>query len=813
MAERTTPALIPESSVALGHANWLEGAYSRENNLPIPPTPLIGREQERARAADLLRQPDTRLLTLYGMGGVGKTRLAVAVAGDLAGDFPDGVYFVPLADITEGGLLLSAISQALELYTLPNETILTILSGHMRDMSALLVLDNFEQLVSAAPILSEILSKCARLKLLVTSRAVLNLRGEREMGVQPLALPPTGAGEGARSLIESSPAVQLFTQRARLVKADFTLDSGNAEVVAEICARLDGLPLAIELAAARVKLLSPRAILARLQKRLQLLTGGAQDLPARQQTLSNTIAWSYNLLDPAEQRLFRLLSVFHGGCTLEAAHEVCDRLAEDDGEYSKLDPLEIATSLTNKSLLRVVDSNDESRLVMLETVREYAGEQLLASGELGLARAAHAHGMCALAEEAQAGLRGSEEARWLDRLEREIGNLRAALEWSITPEEESDAPSMERLETGLRIAGSLTRFWSSRSHLQESITWLQTLLDLTPSLRTEGRDRALRAAGRVAYTLGRVEESRRFYEEGVELARERGDSHAMTLSLMGIGNTAWESEDEAGALRAYEECLEIWTEMDDRLGIASALTNIGLVRMYGGDAAGATRNLEQSVRIYTEEGDQESTAVALNCLGQAYGRAGDYARAEKLVREGLTLNLEIGDQWNITYDLVALAQVACAQREYARGVRLLAAAEAHHDDVFERLERLDRIAYEGCIEEARNALGEGMFNIVWADGLTLSPRQILHGDMVGAPSAPEQILEQAKEVPRIDPGLSTREVEVLALLAEGLSNADIAEKLYLSLYTVQAHLRNVYGKLSVASRTAAIRYAVENGLV
>jgi ATP/maltotriose-dependent transcriptional regulator MalT len=282
---------------------------------------------------------------------------------------------------------------------------------------------------------------------------------------------------------------------------------------------------------------------------------------------------------------------------------------------------------------------------------------------------------------------------------------------------------------------------------------------------------------------------------------------------MGMGNAAWESGDELAALRAYEECLAIWTAMDDRLGIASALTNIGLVRMYGGDAAGAAQHLEQSVRIYREEEDQESTAVALNCLGQAYGRAGEYARAEQLVREGLALNLEIGDKWNITYDLVALAQIACAQRDYARGVRLLAAAEAHYDDVFERLERLDRVAYEQCMEEARNALGEGMFNIAWADGLALSPQLILHGDLVGAPSAPEQIHKQAAEAPRIDPGLSTREMEVLALLTEGLSNAEIAEKLYLSLYTVQAHLRNIYGKLSVTSRTAAIRYAVENGLV
>ena len=433
------------------------------------------------------------------------------------------MFFVPLADITDGRLLLSVISQALELYTLPDETILSTLVGCLRDMNALFVLDNFEQLQPSAPLLSELLSRCPHLKLLVTSRFVLRLRGERELAVQPLPIYLSEDKRGADlKSIESSPAVQLFLERARAVKHDFKLDSKNTSTIAEICSRLDGLPLAIELAAIRVKLLSPPALLSRLEKRLQVLTGGAQDLPVRQQTMYNTINWSYELLNPYEQRTFRLLSVFSGGCTLAAMQTVCEAegirdrglgmssstsesLVPNPQPSAPVDVLDLATSLANKSLLRVVENNsEEPRLMMLETVREYAGERLRELEEDASARAAHAGYVLALAEEAEPHLRGPEQTRWLDSLEREMGNVRAALEWSTgntSKEGDGDEVGMERLETGLRIAGALARFWQARGHLDEGIVWLQTLLSRTTALRTEARERALRTAGRLTNNL------------------------------------------------------------------------------------------------------------------------------------------------------------------------------------------------------------------------------------------------------------------------------------------------------------------------
>lgn len=817
MAQRLTPISISGKSIVLDNVRWTEHAYSQGTNLPTPPTPLIGREQERAWAIATLTHPDNRLLTMFGMGGVGKTRLSIAIGVDLFDHFPDGVFFIPLQNITEGGLLPSAISQALEIYTLPGDSALQALISSMRDMNALLILDNFEQLVSSAPVLSNILSACPHVKMLVTSREVLNLRGEQELLLQPLPLPSLQHTRGDIAAIESSPAVKLFVQRASSVKPNFALDSSNADAVAEICARLDGLPLAIELAAARIRFLSPPAIVARLQKRMQLLTGGAQDLPERQQTLRNVIDWSYDLLSVEEKRLFRLLSVF-SGCTLDAAQDVCDDLAENpDPTIAKaysIDVLNLATSLANKSLVRIVENDgDQPHLVMLETVREYAGNLMSASPEVDEARAAHARFVAALAQDAEVRMKSPEQPLMLNKLERELGNIRYALEWSA--EKNSDGVAdFRRLDIGLAIAGSLSRFWVARGHLQEGREWFALLLPLASSLRTPNYTRALRIAGRMEFLLSSLDLSRDYYQEALDIARELNNDQDLALALLGIGNVVWESSYNDLALGPYKECLEIWTRLGYKPGIASVSNNIGLVLTHINPES-ARPYLERSIQIYREQGDMEGLAISLDCLGQVYLKLGDLAGTESCELEALALNLEIDDQWSISYDLSTMARLAAARKDYARSILCLSAANAGYEEFTGRLEKYDLKDYKECLAAGKAALGEAEFNTIWAEGQKIAPREILQS-FITSSSLPEQSkptpAPERKPPPMQDVGLSTRETEVLSLLAQGFSNAEVAEKLFLSLYTVNAHLRNIYGKLNVSSRSAATRFAVENGI-
>ena len=469
---QTSPLPIPDPSADLPHLN------TRFNNLPVQLTSFIGREQEVAAVCALLQRPEVRLVTLTGTGGIGKTRLSLQVATELLDSFADGVCFVPLAPVSDPAIVMNTIAHTLGQEHQPLRPHLPTehteyLKAFLHDKHFLLLLDNFEQVVMAAPDLTDLLTACLHLKILVTSRAVLHVQGEHEFMVPPLAV-PKGIHLLANEDLSQYAAVALFLERALAIKPDLALTKVNVHAIASICSHLDGLPLAIELAAARIKLLPPRALLQRLTHRLEVLTSGTQNVPARQQTLRNTIAWSYHLLDEAEQRLFRRLSVFVGGCTLEAIEAFCG--AFTDGAASALDSV---ASLIDKSLLQQSEQDDEElRIVMLETIREYGLECLSDSGEEEITRMAHAAYYLALAEEAEPELGSPQQAVWLERLEREHDNMRAALHWSI-----EQGATKQRIEIGLRLGGALRRFWTVRGFWSEGQSFLERALAQTRKLR------------------------------------------------------------------------------------------------------------------------------------------------------------------------------------------------------------------------------------------------------------------------------------------------------------------------------------------
>jgi predicted ATPase len=525
-------------------------------NLPAQPTVLIGREQEIAAACGTLRRPDVRLLTLSGPGGTGKTRLALQVAAELLDDFEDGVYFVMLAPIRDPVLVLSAIVQTLGIRESSGRAQAESLKDYLREKRLLLLLDNFEQVVAAAPLVAELLAVAPRLKVLVTSRAALHLSGEREVAVPPLALPDRTRLPSLDRLTQYE-AVRLFIERAQAVKADFAVTNDNAPAIAEICYQLDGLPLAIELAAARIKLFPPQALLARLGNRLKLLTGGARDLPQRQQTIRDTIAWSYDLLDAGEQALFARLGVFVGGWTLESTEAVCNA----DGDLS-VEIMDGVAALVDQSLVRQNEGPDgEPRFTMLETIHEYALERLAGSGEIDVVWRRHAEYFLALAEAAEPHLRRHEQIAWLDRLEREHDNLQAALRWSLNRGEG---------ETATQLAVALYEFWNVR-HVSETRRWFEEILSradmMSPTLL---RAKALLTAGRVSDSYA---DQRTRFEESLAISQALDDKRGIADALHFLGNVTARQGDREGALARYEESLAIYRELGDKAGIAATLVS------------------------------------------------------------------------------------------------------------------------------------------------------------------------------------------------------------------------------------------------
>jgi predicted ATPase/class 3 adenylate cyclase len=626
---------------------------ARPHNLPLQLTSFVGREQEVADARHELLRKGVRLLTLAGPAGTGKTRLALQVAEDALAEFANGVFFVALARLSEPDLLASTIGEAMGVREVPGQPLLHTLKDALQAQEVLLVLDNFEHVMEQAPQVGELLSACPSLKVLVTSREVLHLSPERVLEVQPLAVPDFQRPLSIEQLTHYD-AVRLFVERAQAAQPSFSVTDGNGPAVAEICARLDGLPLAIELAAARVKLLPPQALLERLKleydHRQIVLTGLVRDRPVRHQTLHSAIGWSYRLLKPLEQRLFAQLAVFSGGFALDAAEAVCTA-GSDEGSGV----LEGVASLIDKSLLRQEEELvREPRFRMLETIREYALEQLKAAGELETMQSQLADVLLGLAERAEPELTGPEQVIWLDQLEKEHDNLRAVLKWCA----ETGA-----LESSLRLGGALWRFWSTRGYLGEGLRWLDAAL-AQAARPTRVLAKALNGAANLAREQGDYDKAKRLHEQGLAASREQDDRRGTAEALNNLGLIALYQGQHGAAQQYCGEGLALFREIDDKGGVAGALNNLGNLARERGDAERAAALHKESLALRRGLGDKRGVALSLNNLANVVLNQGDHRRAAALHEESLALRRELGDRAGVATSLNNLGNVARARGDY-----------------------------------------------------------------------------------------------------------------------------------------------------
>lgn len=644
----------------------LKSLDAHPNNLPTQPTPLIGREEALADSRDQMLRPEVHLLTLTGPGGTGKTRLGLQLAAELADEFQDGIYFVPLAPISDASLVSSAIAKALSVRERGSQPILESIKEYLRARQLLLLLDNFEHVMDAAPEVAELVEACSRVKLLITSREALHLRSEYEHPVQSLEVPGVFQPPSVESLLQN-PAVELFARRAQAVMPDFCVTEENAQAVCDICRHLDGLPLSIELAAARTRVLPPNAMLERLVESdggssLRLLMRGARDAPERHHSLRAAIDWSYELLDETEQELFRSLSAFAGGFTLSAAHAVCcGSLSPSEFGVQRgkdVEVMEGVTSLLDKSLLRLDEGNErEPRFTMLKTIREYAFEKLVESGcEEGI-RERHADYFLAMATEAKPMLRGPEQEAWLELLEREHNNLRAALDWFLGQAEADKAAGAAAALSGLRLASALSLFWDTHGYVSEGRRWLRRILAVEGS-PVEDRVDALIGAAWLAARQADISESRRLYEQGLDLARQLEDKPGMARSLDGLGYLHGFSGDSA-ELRELRcsESLQLWREIGDEGGIASALGPLAELASARYDFARATSLFEESLSLFRQVGDTREIAGALWNIGNVAMRSGDYEKSKSRFEESKALYQSLKDIHGVATQLRCLGEV------------------------------------------------------------------------------------------------------------------------------------------------------------
>lgn len=852
----------------------------RFNNLSVQLTSLIGREQAVREVSALLQRPDVRLVTLTGMGGIGKTRLGLRVATELLDTFADGTYFVLLSSVSDPLMVIPTIAHLLGLehqhgrQGLQTEH-MEYLKAFLRDKHLLLLLDNFEQVVSAAPEITELLAACPHLKILVTSRVVLRIQGEHEFSVPPLALPKRTQISENEDLSQYA-AVTLFLERALAIKPDLALTKANIQAIAAICVHLDGLPLAIELAAARSKLFPPRALLQRMTRRLDVLTGGIQGIPTRHQTLRNTIAWSYNLLGEAEQQLFQRLSVFVGSYTLEAVESFSN--AFPGGAAQVLDG--VASLIDSSLLIQIERDGAEPRLVMLEMIREYGLEVLAASGQEEIIRQAHVDYYLALAEKAGPELVGPQQAEWLERLEREHANLQAAMHWTI-----AQGKMKHDMTSALRMGVALRNFWVVHGPYSEGRTFLEQALASSEGVAASVRANALFAAANLAFNQSDHDRAEELCQQSLQLFRELDDRPGIAYALYLL---AWVSRDnieidillveealthfkEIGDKeyiawsvytlaysytlrgeysRAYalvEESLALHQKIENKRGIAFSLIQWARIHFESQDDLVAAHSLlDESRVLFKELDDKVGLAYSRSLRGQILFRQGEVAKARLLIEESIMLHRELGAQQGVAESLCRLARVIAVQGDdttaYALYEESLAIARTIN------LKELIATCLEGLAEVVTT---QG--NVVWAAQL-LGAAEVLRE----AVSIPVPLVDRANydhlvadvcgslgEKPfaalwaqgrtmTLDPvlamqgrgvvqppttpslpypaGLTVREIEVLRLTVKGLTNAEIAEALGLSGKTVAHHLTHIFNKTSSENRSAAVAFAIRHGL-
>jgi len=696
------------------------------NNLQEHPARIVGREQETEEVCGLLRQESIRLLTLTGVGGVGKTTLAKAIAGRMLNQFPGGVFFIPLANLAQTELVAATIGQTLGLKEGEGKSPVATLKQYLRSRRMLLVLDSFEHALGGGALLSELLAAASGLKILVTSRALLQLTAEREYVVPPLAVPEGAAGDPPAELL-LYPAVRLFVERARGVKANFALSPENARNVAEICTRLEGLPLAIELAAARIRLLSPQAILSRLGRCLPLLTGGARDLPARQQTMGDTVAWSYDLLTEQEQGIFRRLAVFAGGFTVEAAEAVVGGALVPSGAAGNLPHRGVAvldgiTTLRNNSLLVENERpGGEARFRMLDVVREYALERLAESGEADLMQRGHAAYFLAFAEEAEPQFLGSRPAEWLKRTEEEHGNIRAAFDWAL----EHD-PGM-----AARLAAAIRYFWDYQGHLTEGLAMSRQVLQFSERLPQPARWKILAMAGNFARFQGDFPTAQRMYEQGLNEGQLAKDLKQISLSCRGLGGLSFERGDRAAARKFIEEALAAARQAEDGFGIARSLNMLGDVARSEGEDQVARPLFEEALSLCTRLDSRYAIGNILNNLGAAEFGCGDYDAARAHFTQSLSLAQDVGgkivgDKIAISYSLDGFAALAVQRGKAELSAMLSGAAEQLRESMSMNTEPAERRFRNAYLLSLQALLSKEDFDRAVALGRRLKLEEAIH---------------------------------------------------------------------------------------
>jgi predicted ATPase/DNA-binding SARP family transcriptional activator/DNA-binding CsgD family transcriptional regulator len=818
-----------------------EPSDTGKHNLPVPRTSFVGREHGKMEIKRQLTM--TGLLTLTGAGGSGKTRLALEVARDLIGAYPDGVWLAELAPLSQGEFVAQSVAEAVGVPGQPGRPPTDTLVDALRTKKMLLVLDNCEHLVEAVgELVASLLGSCFYLRILATSREALGVSGEviwpvSLLSVPDLETPPTVAR------LEGYEAIRLFVDRARQRAPAFALRPENAQAVAQICARLEGLPLAIELAAARIKMLPPRMLLDRLKDRLKLLTGGPREFSERQRTLRSTIEWSYELLEGGEKALFGRLSVFSGGATLEATERMCDALG-----VLSVDALDGVSSLLDKSLLGQEEgAGGEPRFVMLETIREYAQERLEESGEADAVRRAHAECFLALAEEAEPGLWGPEDAAWLDRLEEEHDNMRASLSWSMKHDE---------VEYALSLGGALRWFWYMAGYYSEGRSWLEAALGTEGPASAAARIKALAGVGWLAAGQGDLDRAEAAADEGLKLSTQAGVSSVVAADFKNIlGELARMRGDYERAARLIEEGLALYKEAGNKPGIAWALGNLANVSDDRGDYERARQLYEEGIVLSRQlgsarplgeylissgyalllEGDLErATALnqeaadllrkqgrrgdlqhALDNLGWAMLLRGEYDKAKDLLNDSLILCKELGDKMITSESLEGLACAAGARGDPERAARLFGAAEALREAVGYQHTPRERVLREPFLQAARSVLDETVWEKAFIEGRTMEMKEALEYAL-STEEETNPLTTPAPEEPSADQvplTLTRREQEVAALVSQGMSNRQIAQELYLSERTIENHVSKILRKLHLTSRTEIAAWATQQRLI